>query len=150
MPSAAEWMARALALASQAEMVGEVPVGALVVKNDQVVGQGYNQPIRCSDPSAHAEIVALRSAAKALDNYRLIGCDLYVTLEPCLMCLGAIFHARINKVYFGATDPKAGVLASQLQLADHTALNHHLSWEGGILAEPCGAILSQFFKKRRK
>ena len=142
-------MQQAIELAKQAELLGEVPVGAVIVKDDQVIGQGFNQPITNHDPSAHAEIIAIRDAAKNLANYRLCDTTLYVTLEPCTMCLGAIFHARIKYLVFGAYDPKAGVCQSVLQLADQEKLNHHLTWEGGVMAQECGALLTEFFRKKR-
>jgi len=130
-------MRRALELARRAEEEGEVPIGALVALNGEIVGEGWNRPIAASDPTAHAEIQAMRSAALALKNYRLTGADLYVTLEPCDMCVGAMFHARIARVVFGATDPKKQVLKNQVAI------------QGGVLAEECGAILSHFFASRR-
>ena len=132
-----DFMRRALALAQWAEQENEVPVGALVVVEGKIVGEGWNRPIAAKDPTAHAEIQALRAAAQALQNYRMPGAVLYVTLEPCDMCLGAISHARVNRVVFGATDPKKQVLKSQVKV------------EGGVLAAECGAILSGFFAGRR-
>ena len=131
------FMSRALELARRAEQEGEVPIGAVVVMNEEVVGEGWNRPIAAVDPTAHAEIQAMRAAAKKLGNYRLTGADLYVTLEPCDMCVGAMFHARIARVVFGATDPKKQVLKNQVRI------------EGGVLAQECGAILSRFFASRR-
>lgn len=142
-------MQQALQLARQAAVIGEVPVGAVIVKNDQVIGFGFNQPIGLHDPSAHAEINALRGAAKQLGNYRLPGCELYVTLEPCAMCAGAIMHARIACVIFGANDPKSGAAGSVVNLFAEARLNHHTEVVGGILAEPCGRVLSEFFAQRR-
>lgn len=133
----AAYMRRALELAQRAAEEGEVPVGALVVSGGQVVGEGWNRPIGASDPTAHAEIEAMRAAALALGNYRLTGATLYVTLEPCDMCLGAMFHARVARVVYGATDPKKLVLKSQVKV------------EGGVLAAECGAVLSAFFAARR-
>jgi len=130
-------MRRALELARRAQEEGEVPVGAVVVLNENVLGEGWNRPITASDPTAHAEIQAMRAAAAALSNYRLTGATLYVTLEPCDMCIGAMFHARIARVVFGATDPKKLVLKNQVAL------------EGGVLAGECGALLSRFFASRR-
>ena len=130
-------MRRALELARRAQEEGEVPVGAVVVLNETVLGEGWNRPIAASDPTAHAEIQAMRAAAAALSNYRLTGATLYVTLEPCDMCIGAMFHARIARVVFGATDPKKLVLKNQVAL------------EGGVLAGECGALLSRFFAARR-
>ena len=133
MPSPDEaFMRRALELASRAEQEGEVPVGSIIVLENEIVGEGFNRPISSSDPTAHAEIQAMRAASAALKNYRLTGATLYVTLEPCDMCLGAMFHARISRVVFGATDPKKQVLKSQVKA------------EGGVLAAECGALLSQF------
>ena len=131
------FMRRALELARRAQEEGEVPVGAVVVLNETVLGEGWNRPIAASDPTAHAEIQAMRAAAAALSNYRLTGATLYVTLEPCDMCIGAMFHARIARVVFGATDPKKLVLKNQVAL------------EGGVLAGECGALLSRFFASRR-
>ena len=130
-------MRQALALARRAQEEGEVPVGAVVVLDERVVGEGWNRPIAASDPTAHAEIQAMRAAAAATNNYRLTGATLYVTLEPCAMCLGAMFHARIGRAVYGATDPKKLVLKNEVQL------------EGGILASECGAMLSEFFASRR-
>ena len=142
-------MGQALELARQAGAAGEVPVGALVVLDGEVVGRGWNQPIGRHDPTSHAEIMALRDAAERLGNYRLPGSTLYVTLEPCAMCAGAIMHARIARVVFGARDPKTGVAGSVIDLFAETRLNHHASVVGGVLAEPCGALLSSFFAARR-
>lgn len=147
--SDAEFMGLALDLARQAGAAGEVPVGAVVVLNDEVVGRGWNQPIGRHDPSSHAEIMALRDAAQVLGNYRLPGCTLYATLEPCAMCAGAIMHARIGRVVFGARDPKTGVAGSVIDLFAETRLNHHASVVGGVMAEQCGALLSGFFAARR-
>jgi tRNA(adenine34) deaminase len=137
----------------QAQLAGscdEVPVGAIVVYQGEVVGRGFNQPIRSHDPTAHAEVMALRDAARNLGNYRLPDCELYVTLEPCVMCTGAIMHARIARVVFGARDPKTGVAGSVLDLYAEARLNHHASIHGGVLAERCGALLSSFFARRRR
>ena len=142
-------MREALALAQQAEAAGEVPVGAVVVKDGEIIGRGYNAPISSHDPSAHAEIAALRDAARHAGNYRLTGCELYVTLEPCVMCVGAMFHARIARVIYGARDPKTGAAGSVFNLFTETRLNHHARIEGGVLAEECGKVLSDFFAKRR-
>ncbi|MBI5430038.1 MAG: tRNA adenosine(34) deaminase TadA [Nitrosomonadales bacterium] len=142
-------MRAALELARQAESVGEVPVGAVVVLDGEIVGRGFNAPISRHDPSAHAEMMALRDAAQRLGNYRLVGCELYVTLEPCLMCVGAMFHARIGRVVFGAYDPKTGAAGSVFNLFAETRLNHHARIHGGVLAEECGSLLSSFFAKRR-
>lgn len=144
-----EFMRLALAQAQHAWDLGEVPVGAVVVKDGVVVACGYNQPIGKHDPSAHAEIVALRAAAEKLGNYRLPGCELYVTLEPCLMCSGAMMHARLARVVFGASDPKTGVCGSLMNLFEHTQLNHHTSVTGGVLEQECGNMLKGFFAARR-
>jgi tRNA(adenine34) deaminase len=144
-----EFMGLALDLARQAGAAGEVPVGALVVLDGEVVGRGWNQPIGRHDPTSHAEIMALRDAAQRLGNYRLPGCTLYVTLEPCAMCAGAIMHARIRRVVYGARDPKTGVAGSVIDLFAETRLNHHASLVGGVLADQCGALLSGFFAARR-
>ena len=142
-------MRQALALAEQAAQKGEVPVGAVVVSNGEVIGRGFNCPICSSDPTAHAEIVALRDASKKLDNYRLAGCDLYVTIEPCTMCVGAMIHARINRIIFGAPEPRAGALTSQLTLLDADHFNHSMKWTGGILEDQCRELMKDFFKQRR-
>ncbi len=143
-------MRRALALARRAEAAGEVPVGALVVAADQVIGEGWNRPIGASDPTAHAEVVALRAAASALENYRLPGTTLYVTLEPCAMCAGAIIHARIDRVVFGASDPRAGAAGSVHDLLpSDERFNHRTACEGGVLADECAQLLRDFFRARR-
>lgn len=139
----------ALDLAKQAAINGEVPVGAIVVKNGEIIGRGSNAPIRLNDPSAHAEMLAIRDAAKTLGNYRLIDCTLYVTLEPCAMCAGVIQHARLTKLVYGASDPKTGACGSVINLMTETKLNHHTTVIGGVLAEECGSLLSTFFKQRR-
>jgi tRNA(adenine34) deaminase len=128
---------------------GEVPVGAVVVHNGLVIGCGQNYVLRNVDPTAHAEIVALRAAARRLDNYRLTGCDLYTTLEPCAMCAGAIIHARISRLVYGAADPKAGAAGSVLSVINHPQLNHQLKVTSGVLAEECGELLRFFFRERR-
>ncbi len=143
------FMQLALELAAQGAARGEVPVGAVVVQNGEVIGQGFNCPITTSDPSAHAEMVAIREAAQAVNNYRLLGSTLYVTLEPCSMCAGLIVHARIARVVFGALEPKAGIAQSQGQFFTQPFLNHRVLLEGGVMAEACGAVLSEFFKQRR-
>lgn len=143
------FMREAMVLAQQAGAAGEVPVGAVLVTDGRIVGRGFNQPILRNDPSAHAEIMALRDAGLALANYRLPGTTLYVTLEPCVMCTGAIFHARVGRVVFGASDPKTGVAGSVLDLYAEARLNHHAVIEGGLLAEVCGDMLSRFFAARR-
>jgi tRNA(adenine34) deaminase len=144
-----EFMGLALDLAREAGAAGEVPVGALVVMDGQVVGRGGNQPIGRHDPTAHAEIIALRDAATRLGNYRLPDCTLYVTLEPCAMCAGAIMHARMDRVVFGARDPKTGAAGSVIDLFAETRLNHHTAVTGGVLADECGSLLSGFFAARR-
>jgi len=143
------WMGEALALARAAGARGEVPVGAIVVKDGAVVGRGGNAPISANDPTAHAEIAALREAANAVGNYRLPGCELYVTLEPCPMCAGAIMHARIERLVFGANDPKTGACGSVIDLFAQTRLNHHASVTRGVRTEECGRLLSDFFAARR-
>ena len=144
-----EFMGLALDLAREAGAAGEVPVGALVVMDGEVIGRGFNQPIGRHDPTAHAEVMALRDAAARLGNYRLPGCTLYVTLEPCAMCAGAILHARIGRVVFGARDPKTGAAGSVTDLFAEPRLNHHTELAGGVLAEECGYLLSSFFAARR-
>lgn len=146
----AAMMREALQLATQAALQGEVPVGAVLVKDGRIVGRGYNAPILSSDPSAHAEIRALRDAAKALENYRLGDCTLYVTLEPCAMCAGAIMHARIARLVYGAADPKTGACGSVVDLFAEDKLNHHTEVTGGVLAAEAGTLLSDFFAARRK
>lgn len=143
------YMREALALAAQAARAGEVPVGAVVVRGGEIVGRGFNAPILSRDPTAHAEIRALRDAAARLANYRLPECTLYVTLEPCTMCAGAIMHARVERVVFGARDPKTGAAGSVVDLFAEARLNHHCAIEGGVLAAECGAMLSEFFVARR-
>jgi len=171
----ADYMRHALELAGQAEAAGEVPIGAVVVKDGEIVGRGFNAPISRHDPSAHAEMMALRDAAQRLGNYRLVGCELFVTLEPCLMCAGAIMHARIARLVYGASDPKTGACGSVLDVfgelnpspalplsregassppltrggREGLRLNHHATVTGGVLAEECGAMLSNFFALRR-
>lgn len=145
-----EYMQEAISLARMAASLGEVPVGAVVVCEGQIIGRGFNQPIHRHDPTAHAEVMALRAAAEALGNYRLPGASLYVTLEPCVMCVGAIFHARIARVVFGARDPKTGAAGSVIDLFSENRLNHHAVIEGGVLAEECGRLLSDFFVARRR
>ena len=144
------WMREALALAQDAETAGEVPVGAVVVRDGVIVGRGYNAPILKQDPTAHAEIQALRDAARRLQNYRLPGCELFVTLEPCAMCAGAIVHARIARVVFGASDPKTGACGSVIDLLAEARLNHHTAKKSGVLKDICGARLSEFFAGRRR
>lgn len=144
-----QFMQEALRLADQAEQLGEVPVGAVVVRDNQIIGRGYNQPISSHDPTAHAEVVALRDAAKNLQNYRLTDCELFVTIEPCAMCAGAIVHARVRKVYFGATEPKAGAVVSTQRFFEAPQLNHQVEQEAGILEEACRGKMQEFFKRRR-
>lgn len=143
------WMTEALRLAREAGAADEVPVGAVVVLDGEIIGRGFNQPIGRHDPTAHAEIMALRNAATRLGNYRLPGATLYVTLEPCTMCAGAIMHARIARVVFGAPDPKTGVAGSVLNLFGEARLNHHAEITGDVLATECGQLLSSFFAARR-
>lgn len=145
-----EFMQYALALAEEAALNDEVPVGAIVVKNGEIIGKGRNSPITLNDPSAHAEILALRDAANNIGNYRLVDCTLYVTLEPCAMCSGAIQHARIARLVYGANDYKTGACGSVINLMSEPKLNHHAQLEGGILATECGAILTKFFAEKRK
>lgn len=143
------FMRAALELASQAAAAGEVPVGAVVIRAGEVVGRGYNHPISAHDPTAHAEIVALRDAARRLGNYRLGGCDLYVTLEPCIMCAGAILHARIGRLIYGAQDPKTGACGSVTNPFAERRLNHHTLVTGGMLQVESATLLQQFFAARR-
>ena len=149
-PTHESYMMLALELAQLAAQAGEVPVGAIVVKDGVIVGRGANAPIGTHDPTAHAEIAALRDAAKNLGNYRLVDCTLYVTLEPCAMCTGAIQHARIARLVFGASDPKTGACGSVVNLMAEPKLNHHTALIGGVMAAECGTALSQFFSARRK
>jgi len=143
------WMARALALARQAERHGEVPVGALLVAGEEVLAEAWNQPIGLHDASAHAEMLALRAAGRKRANYRLAGTTLFVTLEPCAMCAMAMVHARVQRVVFGAPDPRTGACGSIMNLVQHPGLNHQLQVTGGVLAEECGALLRAFFAARR-
>lgn len=144
-----EFMQLALVEAQKARALGEVPVGAVLVSDNQVIATGHNQPICNNDPSAHAEVAALRAAGQNLSNYRLPNTTLYVTLEPCMMCCGAIMHARISRVVYGAADAKTGCVHSVLNLFDNPRLNHHTMVEGGVLAEECAQVLKDFFKERR-
>ncbi len=144
-----EFMQLALEQAQLAKASGEVPVGAVLVSNDQVIAAGHNQPITQNDPSGHAEILALRAAGQNLGNYRLPDTTLYVTLEPCMMCSGAIMHARVSRLVYGARDPKTGCVHSVLNLFDNQQLNHHTIVEGGILENQCAQVLKDFFKERR-
>ena len=146
---AGDFMREALAEAQRAWDLGEVPVGAVVVKDGVVIARGFNQPIAGHDPTAHAEIVAMRAAAQALGNYRLPGCELYVTLEPCVMCSGAMMHARLAKVVYGARDPKTGAAGSVVDLFASEQLNHHTAAVGGVLEDECGTLLKAFFASRR-
>lgn len=143
------WMRHALALAKQAAAQGEVPVGAVLVLDNQLIAEGWNQSISACDPSAHAEILALRAGAKVLKNYRLPNSTLYVSLEPCAMCAGAMLHARVRRVVFGAFDPKSGAAGSVLNITQDARLNHRVLCEGGVLAESCGELLRDFFKAKR-
>lgn len=143
-------MSLALREAEKAMAIGEVPVGAVIVRHGQVIAGGYNQPITGHDPTAHAEIVALRAAGQILGNYRLPECDLYVTLEPCAMCVGAMMHARIRRVVFGAYDPKTGAGGSVINLFEEKALNHHATVTGGVHEEACARLLKDFFAMRRR
>lgn len=143
------WMQRALVLARQAADAGEVPVGAVLVREGQLIGEGWNQPILARDPTAHAEIVALRAAARAAGNYRLPGSTLYVTIEPCAMCAGALVHARIARLVFGAREPRAGAVASNLGLLEAPFLNHRVVWEEGDCAAESAVLLQDFFRARR-
>ncbi len=144
------WMRYAIRLAQRAESIGEVPVGALIIKNEKMIAEGWNQVIQACDPSAHAEIIAIRHAGKIIDNYRLIDTTLYITLEPCVMCMGAISQARINRLVFGAFDNKRGAVCNALNLTNAPFLNHHVAWQGGILEESCSQLLKDFFIARRK
>ncbi len=143
------WMEKAIDLARKADEAGEVPVGAIVVKDGEIVGQGWNRPIMNNDPTAHAEMVAIRDAAQRLANYRIPDTTLYVTIEPCTMCLGCIIHARISRVVFGALEPKAGVFQSHPELMGSGIFNHQLDWTGGVCEETCSAIIQDFFRRRR-
>ncbi|MCK4744243.1 MAG: tRNA adenosine(34) deaminase TadA [Sulfuriflexus sp.] len=142
-------MQHAIELAKRAEQEGEVPVGAVMVKNDEIIAEGWNRPIVNHDPTAHAEIQVMRAAAAKLGNYRLPDTTLYVTLEPCLMCIGAIIHARIKRVVFGATDPRAGAVQSVYTIPGDRKLNHYVDVDGGIMSEECGQLLRNFFRQRR-
>ncbi len=144
------WMKRALELASEAEALGEVPVGAVIVKDEQIIAESFNQPIASHDATSHAEINALRAAGAALDNYRLPDTTLYVTLEPCIMCVGAMIHARVSRLVYGASDPKTGALGGAFNLLDAMHHNHVFDVTGGVLADECGALLQGFFRARRR
>lgn len=143
------WMEEALRQAQRALEAGEVPVGAVVVCGEQVVGRGWNRNLQDEDPSAHAEMVALRQAARAVGNHRLLECTMYCTLEPCPMCAGALVHARLRRLVYGADDPKAGAVHSVLRVLNHPALNHRMEVKGGVLAGRCGELLQSFFRGRR-
>ena len=150
MESEKQWMQQALVLAREAAAHGEVPVGAVLVSAaGELLGSGFNHPIASHDPTAHAEIVALRMAARNQQNYRLPGSTLYVTIEPCTMCVGAMIHARVTRVVFGASEPRFGALVSQRRLLDTGEFNDFLQYQGGVLAEECGALMREFFKARR-
>ena len=144
------WMQRALDLAAEAAGYGEVPVGAVVVLDNQIVGEGCNRPISLCDPTAHAEIQAIRDAAQRLGNYRMPGSALYVTIEPCTMCAGALVHARVENLIYGALEPRSGAVVSTAELMSNPELNHRVAVRGGVLAEPCAAVLREFFASRRK
>lgn len=144
-----KWMNLALELARKAEAEGEVPVGAVLVLNGELIGEGWNQPISGNDPTAHAEIQAMRDAAQRISNYRLLDTTLYVTLEPCPMCAGAMVHARVSRVVFGATDPRTGAAGSVFNLLQAESLNHQAEVEGGVLAYECSTMLRDFFRKKR-
>ena len=146
----AAFMREALALADTARHAGEVPIGAVLVRDGEIIGRGFNAPISSHDPSAHAEIAALRDAAARVGNYRLPGCELFVTIEPCAMCAGAVLHARIARVVFGARDPKTGACGSVVDLFAEPRLNHHATVESGVLADECGAMLTRFFDAKRQ
>lgn len=152
MPSGddAAWMELALEQAALAAAAGEVPVGALVIKDGEVLGRGHNRNLLDDDPTAHAEIVALRQAAARLGNHRLTGCTMVATIEPCAMCAGALIHARIARLVYGASDPKAGAAGSVLQILNHPGLNHRMKVTAGVLAEKCSAVLQDFFRQKRQ
>lgn len=145
----AYWMQHAVNLAETASAHGEVPVGAVLIADDEIIGEGYNQPISQCDPTAHAEIVALRAGAKTTNNYRLINSTLYVTLEPCVMCIGAIVHARVQRLVFGAPDPRSGAVESAFQIVAADKLNHRVDCQSGLMALECGTLLTDFFRSRR-
>jgi tRNA(adenine34) deaminase len=149
-PQDIKFMQRAMVLAQKAEQINEIPVGAVLVHDGVIVGEGFNQSITLNDPTAHAEVMAIRDAATKLQNYRLIDCTLYVTLEPCVMCCGALIHSRIGKVVYGASDYKTGAVGSVMELLKHDSHNHSVAAQGGVLAEECGQLLSDFFARRRK
>lgn len=144
------YMRAALEQAFEAKARGEVPVGSVVVLNDAIVGRGFNQPIGSNDPTAHAEIVALREAARGIRNYRLTGATLYVTIEPCQMCVGAMIHARIGRLVYGTREPKAGAIESAMRAHEHPSLNHRMDAIGGVLEKDCRAVMQEFFQERRE
>ena len=144
------YMQRALELAEKAQQADEVPVGAVLVLNDEIIGEGYNQVISLSDPSAHAEAQAIRAAGQSIENYRLVDSTLYVTLEPCAMCAGLITHARVKRLVFGASDPRTGATGTAIEVLNHASMNHKVEIESGVLADECGDILRRFFRARRK
>ncbi len=145
-----QWMRHAMQLAAQAEQQGEVPVGAVLVREGEVIGEGFNQPISSCDPTAHAEVVALRAAAKRMNNYRLPNTTLYVTVEPCSMCAGSLIHARVGRLVYGAQEPRAGVVESQMALLSQEFFNHRIDVKGGVLAEECGRLMGDFFARKRQ
>ncbi len=145
-----QWMRYAIRLAQKAEAQGEIPVGAVLVRDEQAIAEGWNIPVQSHDPTAHAEMLALRKGGLVLENYRLIDSTLYVTLEPCVMCMGAISHARVKRLVFGAFDPKRGAVCNALSLTDAAFLNHRVAWQGGILEHECADLLLDFFKRKRK
>lgn len=147
--SDSKYMERALELAREAQRAGEVPVGAVIVKDDAIVGEGWNRPISTNDPTAHAEIVAMRAAAQKLSTYRLLDTTLYVTLEPCPMCAGAMVHARVRRLVYAATDPRAGAAGTIFNIVQHPSLNHRVECEAGLMSEECGTLLRAFFQGRR-
>ncbi len=144
-----QWMRYAIRMAQRAEAYGEIPVGSVLVRDENCIAEGLNQPIQSHDPTAHAEMVAIRKAGVVLENYRLTDTTLYVTLEPCMMCLGAIVHARIKRLVFGAFDPKRGAVCSALSLSDASFLNHKIDWLGGVLENNCADLLKDFFRAKR-
>lgn len=145
-----QWMTHALRLAARAGQASEVPVGAVLVNKGVLLAEGWNRPIGLNDPTAHAEVMALRAAGSAIGNYRLCSTTLYVTLEPCVMCVGAIVHARIERLVFGAYDLQRGAVVSAFDLMRSDKFNHHVEWQGGVMAEPCGEQLRAFFRQRRR
>ncbi len=145
-----KWMQYALKLAKHAESIDEVPVGAVLVKDNKIIAEGWNQPITGNDPTAHAEVIALRAGAQVLKNYRLIDTTLYITLEPCSMCAGALMHARVKRVVFGASDPRTGAAGSVFNILNSTELNHVVDIEQGVLQQECSELLTNFFRNKRK